>query len=405
MPRILHILSQRPSLTGSGVTIEALVRHSAEQGWDQRAIIGIPEGTELPDVGGLDASCIHPLRFGGEAIPYPIPGMSDVMPYESTRFSEMTPAMVETYRDRWRSHLESVRATFSPDVIHVHHIWILGSLVRDVFEEVPIVNHCHATGLRQMQLAPHLADAVVAGCRRNDRFAVLHGIHQEALSKALEVPRDRIHVVGAGYREDLFRPEPARRSSKPRRVLYAGKLSHSKGLPWLLDAFERVAAAHPDVVLEIAGSGGGPEAVALAERIQSLSPRVVGLGHVNQATLAERMQAAEIFVLPSFYEGLPLVLVEAYACGARVISTDLPGVRAELAPPLGDALISVDLPRIHGPDTPEPADLPAFVDRLEAALTRALSLEPSAVDPSRLAPFTWRAVHGRVAKIWSELLA
>ena len=404
MPRVLHVLSQRPSLTGSGVTSEALVRHSAEQGWEQRAIIGIPEGTDLPEVGGLDPRHVHALRFGGEAIPFPIPGMSDVMPYESTRFSEMTPEMVTSYRERWRSHLESVRSVFSPDVIHVHHIWILGSLVRDVFPGVPIVNHCHATGLRQMQLAPHLAADVVAGCRRNDRFAVLHAMHQEALAEALAIPRERIHVVGAGYREDLFRPDPSRRPSQGRRVLYAGKLSHSKGLPWLLDAFERVAAVHPDVVLEIAGSGGGPEAQALAERIRALAPRVIGLGHVDQATLAARMQAAEIFVLPSFYEGLPLVLVEAHACGAHVIATDLPGVRAELAPTLGEVLTSVALPRIHGPDTPEPADLPAFVDRLENALIHALSQELSAVDPERLEPFTWRAVHGRVAAIWSELL-
>ncbi len=403
MPRVLHILSQRPSLTGSGVTIEALVRHSAEQGWEQRAIIGIPEGTELPDVGGLDASCIHPLRFGGESIPFPIPGMSDVMPYESTRFSEMTPRMIETYRDRWRAHLHSVREMFVPDVIHVHHIWILGSLVRDVFPEVPIVNHCHATGLRQMQLAPHLAAAVVEGCRRNDRFAVLHGMHQKALSEALDVPLGRIHVVGAGYREDLFHPSEAPAEGET-RILYAGKLSHSKGLPWLLDAFERVAASREDVVLEIAGSGGGPEARALAERIQSLAPRVRGLGHVDQKTLAARMRRAEVFVLPSFYEGLPLVLVEAYASGARVIATDLEGIRAELAPPLGDALIPVALPRIHGPDTPEPEDLPAFVDRLEIALQKALSLPIVAVDSTRLAPFTWRAVHARVAAIWSDLI-
>jgi glycosyltransferase involved in cell wall biosynthesis len=330
--------------------------------------------------------------------------MSDVMPYESTRFSEMTPAMVDTYRERWRAHLESVRDVFSPDVIHVHHIWLLASLVRDVFPDAPIVNHCHATGLRQMQLAPHLAEDVVRGCRRNDRFAVLHGAHQEALAAALDVPRSRIHIVGAGYREETFHPPESPRPMDKRRILYAGKLSHAKGLPWLLDAFERVAASVEDVVLEIAGSGGGSEAAALAERIQSLAPRVVGLGHVDQETLADRMRAAEIFVLPSFYEGLPLVLVEAHACGARVISTDLAGVRAELAPPLGDALICVDLPRIHGPDTPEPADLPAFVDRLEGALMQALALPPPTVDPARLAPFTWRAVHARVAQIWSELL-
>ena len=80
------------------------------------------------------------------------------------------------------------------------------------------------------------------------------------------------------------------------------------------------------------------------------------------------MRRSSICVLPSFYEGLPLVLVEAMACGCRLVATDLPGIVEELAPRLGDALELVTLPTMAGVDTPVEAELPAFVDRLETGM-------------------------------------
>ena len=56
------------------------------------------------------------------------------------------------------------------------------------------------------------------------------------------------------------------------------------------------------------------------------------------------MRRSTVCVLPSFYEGLPLVLVEALACGCRLVATDLPGVVDELAPRIGAALELVELP-------------------------------------------------------------
>ena len=52
------------------------------------------------------------------------------------------------------------------------------------------------------------------------------------------------------------------------------------------------------------------------------------------------MRRCAVCVLPSFYEGVPLVLVEAAACGCRIVATALPGVIEQIAPYLNDAIWS-----------------------------------------------------------------
>ncbi len=401
--KILHTLSQRPSLTGSGVTLDALVRHASRAGWDQRVVVGVPVEDPHPAVGGLAPGQVHPLVFGTGELDFPVPGMSDVMPYPSTRFSKMTPVQIDTYRSAWRGHLRKVIAEFQPDVIHAHHVWLLSSLLKDVAPGIPVVNQCHATGLRQMTLCPHLSDEVKAGCSRNDRFLVLHRGHAEQLARVLSIPHNRIHVVGAGYREDLFHTHGSE-ARQDKALLYVGKYSAAKGLPWLLDAVERLAERIPGLALHVAGSGAGSEAEALRQRMQAMTPTVVLHGQVEQSKLASLMRRCSVCVLPSFYEGVPLVLVEALACGCRLVSTRLPGVVDQLVPHLGPFIELVPLPRLVGADSPVPEDLPAFVDNLAKSIETAL--EKPVLDKQGLTqalePFTWSAVFRRVERVWLE---
>jgi len=58
--RVLHVLAQRPDSTGSGVTLDALVRHAAAAGWDQQVVCGIAEGAPHPSVGDLPGEQVHP---------------------------------------------------------------------------------------------------------------------------------------------------------------------------------------------------------------------------------------------------------------------------------------------------------------------------------------------------------
>jgi glycosyltransferase involved in cell wall biosynthesis len=403
VPRVLHLLSQRPSLTGSGVTLEALVSHAAAAGWQQRVVVGVPAGEPTPEVGGLAAGLIHPLVFGTGGLDFPVPGMSDVMPYPSTVFATMSGSQVESYLAAWRRHLEAVLGVFRPDVVHSHHVWLASSLVKDLAPSPPLVIHCHATGLRQMELAPGLAARVREGCRRADAFVVLHGGHAAELAAVLEVPADRIRVVGAGYRDDLFHRRGRQPDSSP-TLLYVGKYSAAKGLPQLLEVVDRLASTHPGVVLHVAGEGSGTEAEALRSRMRAAAPRVVLHGQLAQPGLADLMRRCSVCVLPSFYEGLPLVLVEALACGCRLVATDVPGVVSELAPRLGDALEVVRRPVMAGIDTPDAAELPVFVDRLEAAIVRALAAPPLGGVEAAIAPFTWDAVFGRVEGVWREVI-
>ncbi len=404
--RVLHILTQRPGLTGSGVTLDALARCAAASGISQRALVGVPDGADC-GVASLAADEVAPLRFESEALPFPVPGMSDVMPYPSTVFSQMDAARVEVYRAAWREHVARALEAFRPQVIHAHHLWLVGALLKDLAPGTPVVSHCHATGLRQMSLCPHLADDVRRGCRRNDVVAVLHAGHAEQVARELDLPPSRIRAVGAGYRDDVFRWRGG--VERAERIVYVGKYSLAKGLPCLLDALEALAAARPDCELHVVGDGAGPEAESLRARMRDLAPRVVLHGTLGQAALAELLDRCAVCVLPSFYEGVPLVLAEALACGCRLVCSDLPGVRDQLAGPFGEALDLVPLPRLEGVDRPRAEDLPDFVAALVAALDAALARpslgDPAVTLPGALAPFTWSAVYARVAEIWRELAA
>lgn len=405
--KVLHLLCQRPTLTGSGITLDALVRHAAEAGWQQMAVVGVPANDPAPAVGGLPAARVRPLVFGLDELPFPVPGMSDVMPYPSTRFSAMTLAQLAAYNASWRRHLERVFAEFQPDLIHTHHVWLLSSWLEEIAPDIPVVTHCHATGLRQLSLCPRLADEVIGGCSRNDRFLVLQQGQRAELAAVLGVPLKRIRVAGAGYRADLFHAR-GRAANAGNRLLYIGKYSAAKGLPSLLDAVKRLAKHLPDLELHVAGSGAGPEAEALNRRMEEMAPLVTRHGQLDQPALANLMRRCAVAVLPSFYEGVPLVLVEALACGCRLVATRLPGVLEELAPHLGAALELVPLPRLTGVDRPVPEDLPAFVDDLTAAIATALSGlaldDPTGTMAGALTPFTWNAVFRRVETVWRELL-
>jgi glycosyltransferase involved in cell wall biosynthesis len=354
-------------------------------------------------VADLAPARIHPLLFETDALPFALPGMSDVMPYRSRTFSSLSAQELEVYRRRWREHVTTVVDDFRPDIIHVHHIWILASMMKELFAQIPVVNHCHATGLRQASLCPELAAQVREGCRRNERFLVLHGEHGRALAGHLGVEAPRIRQVGAGYRSDLFHTQG--RKCEPHTLLYAGKYSAAKGLPQLLNVFEGLLTEHPSLRLHVAGAGAGAEADALRERMEAMGPSVILHGMLDQAALSDLMRRTRCFVLPSFYEGLPLVLVEAYACGNRLVTTALDGIKEQLAPHLGDALELVGPPAMCGPDTPRLDAIAEFEAALRAALKRSLGAPVlSAPKPDILHTFTWDAVFARVEAVWRELL-
>jgi glycosyltransferase involved in cell wall biosynthesis len=144
------------------------------------------------------------------------------------------------------------------------------------------------------------------------------------------------------------------------------------------------------------------------QRIKELGGLVVHHGQLAQVELADLMQQCSVCVLPSFYEGVPLVLVEALACGCRLVTSRLPGIVNQLVPSLGHFIELVPLPRMETVDVPHEPDLPDFVKALSGALERTMSLPLIDVDSLKFAtalgPFTWARVFEQVESMWLELL-
>lgn len=153
---------------------------------------------------------------------------------------------------------------------------------------------------------------------------ISHFCRSQAMIFGPQEKWDRLHVVHCGVDPALF--AAVRHHGVGNRLLFVGRLAGLKGLPVLLDAVARVKARHPDVKLTLAGDG--PDRGRLAEQAARLGigPNVQFLGYRSQAQVRELLQQTDVFVMGSFAEGVPVVLMEAMAAGVPVVATQVAGI-------------------------------------------------------------------------------
>lgn len=359
----------------------------------------------------VDLDCIKEdrceyVKFSDADVSCQIPGMSDVMPYESARFSCLSPKEINQYLKSFTEKLKKTVASFKPDIIHSHHLWIVSSLARQLFPNIAIVTTCHGTDLRQFKNCPHLQEMVLEGCHKLDAVMALYEAQKKDIINLYNIAKDKIIVVGAGYNEQLFTPA-SKPDPNPVQLVYAGKLSKAKGVPWLLRALSTID--FPLWRLHLVGSGSGEERDYCLKLAKELGERVVVHGAVSQKDLADIMKQSHVFVLPSFYEGLPLVLLEGLACGCRIVATDLPGVSELLGNINADFISMVKTPRLNI-DIPYKEDENLFEKNLANALNTQIlaSSKNPGIDISvirdKIASYSWAGVFNKVQNIYFNVL-
>lgn len=140
----------------------------------------------------------------------------------------------------------------------------------------------------------------------------------------------KIHVVRCGLDPSLFTAGAGRstdgdptgaRERAPTRILCVGRLIHLKGHAILIEAIAELA--HRGIPVEVTLAGDGPkrsELERLATKLQ-VADRITFMGAVGQDRIHHLYSTADVFCLPSFAEGLPVVLMEAMAVGTPVVAT------------------------------------------------------------------------------------
>jgi glycosyltransferase involved in cell wall biosynthesis len=404
--KILHILSQRPDSTGSGYYLQNIVRLAEQAGHRNYLLSALPFGEEM-QLSGVVASNMEFVRFDGGDLNYAIPGMSDVMPYESSRFSELTEQQITSYEHVFAEKIRHAAQAFQPDIVHSHHLWVATAVARRVLPEMPLVTTCHSTDLRQFMQCRNLRSRVLSHCRGIDRILSLSGDQTAKISDLYGIEKSRIDIVGGGFNAALFR-----RAEKPMpppvQILYAGKLSYAKGVDLLLECFLRLNTL--PVHLHLAGSGTGEEETRCLELAKELGADVTVHGRIEQHQLARLMGICHLFVLPSFYEGLPLVLLEALSTGCRIITTDLPGCQELLARADGNLVEFIQLPSMKRIDRPSSRDADRFRSDLAGAIedmVQRILQEPTAgqAEIERLiSTSTWDSVFARIETTYRKVL-
>jgi len=136
---------------------------------------------------------------------------------------------------------------------------------------------------------------------------------------------NRLHVVRCGI--DFAPYEAIERAAAPgARLLFVGRLVQSKGLHVLFQALAQLREAFPGLAVRLVGEG--PERAALEAQAHELGvdDRVEFVGYRPQDEIRRYLRETDVFVLPSFAEGVPVVLMEAMAAAVPVVATDIAGV-------------------------------------------------------------------------------
>lgn len=170
----------------------------------------------------------------------------------------------------------------------------------------------------------------------------------DAVTVLTEVSLADYRAALAGSRAEVVRipnalPAPASaagrtdRGPSPKVVLAAGRLTTQKGFDLLIRAYEPLAAEHPDWTLRIFGSGAKRDKLRKMIADRGLGDRIELRGRT--AGLAAEMSGAAVYALPSRYEGLPMVVIEAMGTGLPVVAFDCPTGPAEMITDGHDGLL------------------------------------------------------------------
>lgn len=408
--RILHVTAQKPDSTGSGVYLAQTVASLARLGCEQAVLCGVDVADEINLPNGVD---VFPVRFNTPELPFDVCGMSDEMPYPSTRYRDLTPQMLKCFERAFAARIKEAICSFKPQVIVCNHLYLVTALVREVTRALecncPVVAICHNTCLRQLGQHDLEKDRIIAAVRNVDLVLALHAEQRERITRMFGIGEASIGIIGTGYDASIFNCATAGQGTdglpakQPLSVVYAGKVTFKKGVGSLFDALDALEFPAKSVRVRLCG-GLGPDYQdgVLEERMQHSSQLVSYAGRLAPQVLAGEYRAAELFVLPSFYEGLPLVVIEALACGCKVVVTDLPGLRPWIEANIPDApVIYVAPPRMVSVDEPLEEDLPAFAQRLAQAMQDAFAQPAVEADVSAL---SWDALGKRLLGCCQGLL-
>lgn len=291
--------------------------------------------------------------------------------------------------------------SFAPDIVHAFFMYscflVALSLRLSRHQPVFVCQEFSPPGeiLREVALGPLKKSLLRFAYRRADRVVTVSRAVMETFLQDgfLTDPRKGVFIHDGLdlARLDSLPPKETLRETlgledDAVHVVFVGSLVERKGVSYLVDAFRGIE----DSRLRLLIVGDGPERAALEARAGGDS-RVVFLGYRGNG--AEYIKASDVFVLPSLYEGLPNVVIEAMAVGTPVVAARVCGVPELIEDRISGLLVS-------------PADAGALGSAIrELTADGTLRRDLSEKSRDRAGYFSLKRMIGDYEKLYASLLA
>lgn len=340
-PKVQLVAKLGSERTGTGRYTHELAKGLAQRGIDVRVVVPAPAQGKMAALGrriGLDV--------GSFFASYPLH-----LPMSRDRLVHLPTQTMATALWTARSH---------------------GPVAVTVLDIIPWLVRHDAT----LRVFRHFADerfywAALQGLRRADVILAISDYAKQTLIEVLRLPSERIWVTYLGVDTDIFHPQPTRPDVLDRyglrsegcRVLYVGSEDPRKNLPTLFRAFALARRQRNDLELIKVGAAHFDTERAKLNTLAAelgISDAVKFVGSVSDNDLSSLYSCSQVLVLPSWYEGFGLPVLEAMACGTPVVISDrtsLPEIGGPLAltvdPSAPDELAHAILSAIDRPPSPD----------------------------------------------------
>ena len=325
--------------SGSGTYTKNLAVSLAGRGHDVTIIL--PENTEdYEEVPGVN---LHPVFFAPEdgfsaphdALPFNFPCFT-THPRSTMTFGDMSDEEMNLYTSAFLNAIDEEIAKGKPDVIHGQHVWILSSLAAEY--DIPLVLTAHGTDLMGFDKWPDLRHFAKKAINASKAVITISKDNGDLVRERFPEASQKIILMRNGYDPGVFFPESLTREevlgsyglspedyTGKKIVIFAGKLTHAKGVDVLLRAEKKYSSEISDVLTLIVGDGEEMDHLkSLSQKLDNHTVRF--LGNVDQNSLRRLYNISDVDIVPSRKEAFGLVALEAMACGIPVIATDQGGL-------------------------------------------------------------------------------
>jgi teichuronic acid biosynthesis glycosyltransferase TuaC len=366
IPRVLVLSSMfpHPSDPTNGIFVKRQIEAVKGSGFDIRVIRPIPfipekaspylhnerwKGYgEMPQKQQIDGIDIYYLRYV-------------VLPF--TWFHPLS-----SFTQFWSlcKRIPNILSEFQPNIFHSYNVTpegYAGLLISHKYKWK------HICGLRgsdinlypfQNRLNLKLTQEVL---RKSDQIlSVSHALKKKAL--AIAEPMAEIKVVYNGCDLSMFfRKETSgfliRKTlgipENSKCIIYVGHLKMRKGIFDLIEILKRLSKKNYPIYLIIIGDGGDRKSMEREIGQSSLKERILLMGSLTQEVISDFLSAADLFVLPTYQEGLPNVLLEAMACQLPIVTSRVGGIPEIVSDGINGLLV-------------EPGEIEGFCQAIELLL-------------------------------------